>query len=80
MYKEELARIATLYYIDGLTQEELSRMFSISRATVGRMLRRALQEGIVEIRVRPNNAYAADLEKALVERFGIQRALISVDH
>ena len=80
MYKEELARIATLYYIDGLTQEELSRMFSISRATVGRMLRRALQEGIVEIRVRPNNAYAADLERALVERFGIQRALISVDH
>ena len=70
MYKEELARIATLYYIDGLTQEELSRMFSISRATVGRMLRRALQEGIVEIRVRPNNAYAADLERALVERFG----------
>ena len=67
MYKEELARIATLYYIDGLTQEELSRMFSISRATVGRMLRRALQEGIVEIRVRPNNAYAADLERALVE-------------
>ena len=80
MYKEELARIATLYYIDGLTQEELSKQFSISRATVGRMLRRALQEGIVEIRVRPNNAYATDLEKALVERFGIKRALISVDH
>lgn len=80
MYKENLAQLATLYYFDGLTQDELSRMFSVSRATVGRMLRRALQEGIVEIRVRPSNSYAADLEKALVERFGIQRALISVDH
>ncbi len=80
MQSDELSRLATLYYIDGLTQEELSRMFSISRASIGRMLRRALQEGIVEIRVRPNNALASDLEKALIERFGIQRALISVDH
>ena len=77
---EELARLATLYYVDGLTQEELSKMFSISRATVGRMLRKALEEGIVEIRVRPSDSYAADLEKALVKRFGIERALISIDH
>jgi len=77
---EELARLATLYYIDGLTQEELSKQFAISRATIGRMLRRALQEGIVEIRVRPNNAFSSDLENALIQRFGIKRALISVDH
>lgn len=80
MYKDDLARLATLYYLDGLTQEELSRMLSVSRATVGRMLRRALQEGIVEIRVRPSNTYVSDIEKALIDRFGIQRALISVDH
>lgn len=80
MSDEELARLATLYYVDGLTQEELSKQFSISRATVGRMLRKALQEGIVEIRVRPINAFSSDIEKALIQRFGIKRALISVDH
>ena len=80
MTKEELTRLATLYYIDGMTQEELSKMFSISRATIGRMLRRAMEEGIVEIRVRPSTAYSGDIEKALIERFGIKRALISVDH
>ena len=80
MQNEDLSRLATLYYVDGLTQEDLSQMFSISRATVGRMLRRALQEGIVEIRVRPSNTLSSDLEKALIERFGIKRALISVDH
>ena len=52
----------------------------MSRATVGRMLRRAQQEGIVEIRVRPHAGFAADLERKLIERFGIQRALISIDH
>ena len=80
MSDEELARLATLYYIDGLTQEELSKQFDISRATIGRMLRKALQEGIVEIRVRPNNAFSSDIENALIQRFGIKRALISVDH
>ncbi len=77
---DELTRIATLYYVDGLTQEELSQQFRISRATVGRMLRRAQEEGIVEIRVRPHAAFAADLERELVQRFGIQRALIAIDH
>ncbi|MBI3759635.1 MAG: sugar-binding transcriptional regulator, partial [Deltaproteobacteria bacterium] len=42
--------------------------------------RKALQEGIVEIRVRPPTTFAYDLEKALIEKFGIQRALISIDH
>lgn len=77
---DNLTRLATMYYVDGLTQEELSRQFSISRATVGRMLRRAQEDGIVEIRVRPQAAYSADLQRQLIERFGVQRALIAVDH
>ena len=52
MSTEELTRIATLYYVDGQTQEELSRRFGISRATVGRMLKKAQDLGIVEIRVQ----------------------------
>ena len=77
---DELTRLATLYYVDGHTQEKLSQQFRISRATVGRMLRRAQEEGIVEIRVRPHVAFSAELERELVQRFGITRALIAVDH
>lgn len=80
MTENDLAQLATLYYIDGQTQEELSKRFAISRATIGRLLRKAQKTGIVEIRVRPHAALTSDLEKQLVERFGIQRALISVDH
>lgn len=80
MTDSDLAKLATLYYVDGRTQEELSKDFGISRATVGRLLRKAQQEGIVEIRVRPHATFAADLERQLVERFGIRRALIAVDH
>ncbi len=80
MTDSDLAKLATSYYVDGRTQEELSRAFGISRATVGRLLRKAQQEGIVEIRVRPHATFAADLERQLVDRFGIRRALIAVDH
>lgn len=80
MTESDLAKLATLYYVDGHTQDALSRHFGISRATVGRQLRRAQEEGIVEIRVRPHATFTADLERQLVERFQIQRALIAVDH
>ncbi|MDA3920878.1 MAG: sugar-binding transcriptional regulator [Salinisphaera sp.] len=82
MPPEELTELAKLYYIDGMTQEELASRFDISRIKVGRLLKRAVKEGVVEIRVRlrhpPEETQA--LEQALVERFGIKQAIISVDH
>lgn len=80
MSHEELTRLATLYYVDGQTQDELSKRFGISRATVGRMLKRAQDLGIVEIRVQHHPTLTVDLERELVRRFGISRALLSVDH
>lgn len=80
MSLEELTRLATLYYVDGQTQDELSRRFGISRATVGRMLRRAQEQGIVEIRVQHHPTLTVDLERELIRRFGIKRAILSVDH
>ena len=80
MSYEELTRLATLYYVDGQTQEALSERFGISRATVGRMLRRAQELGIVEIRVQHHPTQTVDLERELMRRFGISRALLSVDH
>ena len=80
MSLEELTQLATLYYVDGLTQEDLAKRFSISRIKVGRLLKRAAEEGIVEIRVRHHPRATQALEQALMDRFGIQRAIISVDH
>lgn len=82
MSPEQLTQLAKLYYIDEMTQEDLATKFSISRIKVGRLLKRAVEEGLVEIRVRlrypPEQTQG--LEQALISRFGIQRAIISVDH
>src|SRR4051812_41862808 len=77
---DELTQLAKLYYVDGLTQEDLAKKFTISRVKVGRLLKRAVEEGIVEIRVRHHPRATQALEQALIDRFGLQRAIISVDH
>ena len=75
-----LTEISALYYLEQVTQDELSQRFNMSRAKVGRLLRRAREEGIVEIRVNTHPAVSAELEQEFVKRFGIDRVLISVDN
>lgn len=80
MTTDELTRLATLYYVDGLTQEDLSKQFSLSRAKIGRLLKRAQEEGIVEIRVKHHPRDTRDLERELISRFGIEKAIVSINH
>ncbi|MGI8448549.1 MAG: sigma factor-like helix-turn-helix DNA-binding protein [Streptosporangiaceae bacterium] len=45
--EELLLRVAWFYYKDELTQDEIARRLSVSRASVGRMLDRARKVGMV---------------------------------
>ncbi|MFD2177997.1 sugar-binding transcriptional regulator [Veronia pacifica] len=74
-----LTEISVLYYQNGATQEEISKKFNISRAKVSRLLRRAREEGIVEITVKYHPVHSAQLEQRLVEKFNLKRALIALD-
>lgn len=75
-----ITEIAVLYYVEQLTQEEISKRLELSRAKVGRLLKRAHGEGVVEVRVRHHPAVSASLERELRQRFHLDRALIAVDH
>lgn len=69
---ELLARVAGLYYEDGLTQEEISRALGYSRSSISRMLGEALREGIVEIHIHHPLERSPSLELRLQERFGLR--------
>lgn len=75
-----MTEIATLYYVEGETQEVISRRLNVSRVKVGRLLKRAHAEGVVDVRVRQHPSASAELEKELLRRFNIKRALIALDH
>ncbi|WP_434361390.1 sugar-binding transcriptional regulator [Parasalinivibrio latis] len=74
-----LTEIAILYYQQSATQEEISKKFGVSRAKVSRLLRRAREEGIVEITVKFHPVHSAQLERRLMDRFNLKRALIALD-
>ncbi|MFW3616613.1 sugar-binding transcriptional regulator [Billgrantia antri] len=74
-----MTEIATLYYVEGETQEVIANRLGISRVRVGRLLKKAQAEGIVDVRVRQHPAVSAEIERELKQRFGIKRALIALD-
>jgi deoxyribonucleoside regulator len=73
---ELLAEVATLYYEDGLTQEEIASRLSISRSHISRLLTEARAKGVVEIRINYPWQTSAALQTQLVERFGLSAARI----
>jgi len=72
--------VAKQYYYEGKTQDEISQAHSLSRTKIGRMLRQARDLGLVTIRINLSPIEFFNLERELKVRFGIQRALIAVDH
>lgn len=76
---DTLVRAARLYYEDGLSQGEVARRMSLSGATVSRVLAAARERGIVEVRIHDPSSpvrRVADLERQLVERFGLTDARV----
>jgi len=69
-----LADVAEKYYLDDLTQAEISRTIGLTRSAVSRMLTEARQKGIVQISVRRPLHFDESLEAALQKRFNLQSA------
>ncbi len=75
-----MTRAATLYYLEDNTQAEIAVKLGILRAKVGRLLKRAREEGIVEITIHPHPAMSLSLEANLKERFGLRHVFLASDH
>lgn len=76
--KLHLAQVASLYYVDGKSQEEIGQEFGVSRSAVSRMLAEAREQGIVEIIVHYPWRTSPDLEQALVKTFKLKAASVLV--
>ncbi|WP_324669097.1 sugar-binding transcriptional regulator [Geochorda subterranea] len=65
-----------MYYSEGRSQQAIARSLGCSVSTVSRLLRDALEYGIVTIAVRNPFAVADRLAKELESRFGVTRAVV----
>lgn len=74
--REQLLRVAWYYYVDQLTQDEVARRMSVSRATAGRLLEKCRQSGIVTFTIGSNHFDAFRIGRRLRETFGLTEALV----
>lgn len=71
-----MTKVAKLYYESDLNQMEIANRLRLSQATVSRLFKRAREEGIVRISVHVPNGVNANLESALIAKFGLKDAIV----
>ena len=69
-------KVAWLYHMEGLTQDEISKTLGLSRSRVLRLLATSREKGIVQIRVMTKLSHCVELERSLESRFGLERAIV----
>src|SRR5579862_2429455 len=74
-----MTRVASMYYLEDINQGNIADQLGLSRPKVGRLLKRAKQEGIVEITVHTHPALSMRLEGELQTHFGLRQALLVSD-
>lgn len=75
--EDRLARAARLYFIDGLSQQEVADALKTTRSNVSRMLTAAKERGVVQIRIVDTSGRDVKLETALTEELGLSEALVA---
>ena len=71
-----LTRVAWLYYVEQLGQQEIADRLRVSRMRVTRLLQRARDEHIVEIRIMTSSEPWLAMEREITATFGLRDAVI----
>lgn len=74
--KRELIKIAYYYYKKGLTQAQIAKKMVMSRQRVNRLLKKALDENIVQIKIVDLDKHNFDLETKLEEKYNLKQAVV----
>lgn len=71
-----LAEVACDYYERGLTQNEIADKLFLSRTRVSRLLKEAVEQGIVSFSVNYTFERCYEIEERLKDRFGLKHARV----
>lgn len=74
--KKFISKIARLYYVGNLTQQEIADNLNISRTKVSRCLDKAREEGIIEIKINSPQEDYSDLEYEIEKKYSLKECII----
>lgn len=68
--------VAELYYVEEMSQAEIADLLNVNRSSVSRLLSRAREQGIVQIKVEPYEPRNRELEAQLTSRYDLRHAIV----
>lgn len=71
-----ISKISSMYYDQNYNQQEIAERLQISRPKVSRLLKKAREQGIVQISVVTSKGNFVELENRLENRFGLKEVLL----
>ena len=74
---DEAARAGWLYYVAGLTQDQIAAEMGISRQRAQRLVARAVSDGLVRVRLAHPITACLNLEQRIKDRFGLTLARVA---
>ena len=75
--RDQAARAAWLYYVGGMTQDQIAQELGISRQRAQRLVAMAGSEGLIRVRIDHPIGECLELERALRDRFGLKLARVA---
>lgn len=74
----QIGIVSILYFERGLSQQEIAARLGVSKMTISRILQKAKDAGIVEIRIQKPFECNTELERQIQEKFSIPRVHVVV--
>ncbi len=74
--RRQLVKTANLYYIEGMTQEQIAKKVGVSRPVISKQLQKAKEYGIVEVFIKDESLHTVEIEKQLEEKFQLKDAIV----
>lgn len=76
-YEDELIyKAAWYYYVENMTQQEISEKLGLSRMKVVRLLDAAKETGAIQFRILTSNGMNFDLEEKLTDNWNLSKAIV----
>lgn len=75
--QDEAARAGWLYYLGGLTQDQIAAELGVSRQRAQRLVSRAVTEGLIQVRLSHRIGTCLSLEAELMARYGLTRCRVA---
>jgi DNA-binding transcriptional regulator LsrR (DeoR family) len=74
--RRHLVKVATLYYVEGWTQEQIAKKMGVSRPVISKLLQKAKDLGIVEVYIKDQSIHTVKLEQKMETLFQLDDVVV----